>query len=88
MVVINEETQKTDNEGGLQKDESKEPNKDQETKVVTPMDQLKYLMSTATILIKNSNFVVEKLNKIDKDLDHLYNKVGHTRPTENKKETN
>lgn len=64
----------------------KEPTKE-EAKVVTPLDHLKYLMSTTTILINNSNVVVEKLNKIDRDLDYLYNKVGHVRPAEEAKES-
>lgn len=59
----------------------------EDAKVVSPLDQLRYLMSTTTILIKNSNIVVEKLNKIDKDLDYLFNKVGHVRPKEEEKES-
>ena len=54
-------------------------------KPATPLDHLRYLMSTTQILIQNSNVVVEKLNKIDKDLDYLYNKVGHVRPIEEEK---
>ena len=57
----------------------------EEAKTATPLDHLRYLMSTTQILIKNSNVVVEKLNKIDKDLDYLYNKVGHLRPVEEEK---
>ena len=62
--------------------ESTEPQKPAE---FTPVQQLQYLMATANILIKNSNAVVEKMNKIDSDLDYLFNKVGHTRPEKEEK---
>jgi len=86
MVAI--EVQQPSNEGGPKQAqqpvaegaESKKPAE------FTPQQQLQYLMATAQILIKNSNAVVEKMNKIDSDLDYLFNKVGHTRPEKEEKE--
>lgn len=85
MVAI--EVQQPSNEGGPKQAqqpvaegaESKKPTE------FTPVQQLQYLMATANILIKNSNAVVEKMNKIDSDLDYLFNKVGHTRPEKEEK---
>ena len=80
MVAI--EVQQPSNEGGPKQaqkpvTEGTEPKKPTE---FTPAQQLQYLLATANILIKNSNAVVEKMNKIDSDLDYLFNKVGHVRP--------
>lgn len=85
MVAI--EVQQPSNEGGPKQAqqpvaegaESKKPAE------FTPQQQLQYLLATAKILIKNSNAVVEKMNKIDSDLDYLFNKVGHTRPEKEEK---
>ena len=54
-------------------------------KPATPAQQLQYLLATANILIKNSNAIIEKMNKIDSDLDYLFNKVGHVRPEKEEK---
>lgn len=66
------------------KDEPKE--NEEEKKVLTPEQQLRYLMATVQILIKNNNALVEQLKKADEDLDYLYNKVGHTRPEKKEEE--
>lgn len=70
------------------KDVQNEDSNEQE-KVLTPEQQLRFLMATVQILIKNNNALVEQLKAANDDLDHLYSKVGHTRPEkkeEDKKE--
>lgn len=79
MVEIQEEKKVHFEDAGPKNTDTKE-----EEKVLTPEQQLRYLMATIQILIKNNNALVEQLKTADEDLDHLYKKVGHVRPEKKK----
>lgn len=83
MVAI--EVQQPSNEGSPKQAPVTEDAKPTKPTEFTPAQQLQYLLATANILIKNSNAVIEKMNKIDSDLDYLFSKVGHTRPEKEEK---
>lgn len=83
MTEIEEQT---DNSLETKKESSDE--KPNEVKTLTPEEQLKFLMATAQILIKNSNVLVEKVTKLEEELSYLYTKVGHVKPVKPVEEEN